>query len=616
MLRRSIKTAALCLMLTGAVRAGDLPQTFTLGNYIPDGGWLYVHGVHGEHMQWLQDEWNEVFDMLEKSKIHKDVMSLAMSKMEAEQKVEAQAMIDKVTTLIQGVDWAKLAGREFAFHERSGMPIGAEYAALLRGTEGSGESNFQGLHNILKELASLSPEVKLEETNIGDMQVLKLGAANAEGPAAMVSLALFRKGDIIGATMGDSLFKDVIGLLRGDSTVTPVVRGERFRAAIKKVDTPTDAVMFFDAHSLVSGIQTIAGMAMQGKAPDSAEAKMLGAIFSTIDVFDYVVSSSSMQGRQHVTHEIAKIREGRQDSPLMKLVVNRKPFEKFDKYIPADATSFSLSPLVDLEMTYDFILDFVATNVPEGEQTVTKIKTKLSEAGFDPKEQIFSWLSGEMITVSMPPAVVTGMSQADSVTMIRVKDAELAAKKVNAAIDFANAFMQQQGQQLMIQPAQVGVDGFREVTHPMMAMFMRPVVGVHDGFLVIGTSSGAIKKCFDVAAGKAPSIATNDRFKKEGLAPDGKFRSASFTDLSKLGEELGGALAMMGMFGGMATSSLPPEEAAGVQKLMTIVMKLGPVLNELDFFSSQAAMTTYDGKLTMTTTKVMTYKSDKESAPK
>lgn len=603
-------------MLTGAVRAGDLPQNFTLGNYIPDGGWLYIHGVHGEHMQWLQDEWNEVFDMLQKSKIHKDVMSLAMSEMDAEQKVEAQAMIDKVTTLVQGVDWAKLVGREFAFHERSGMPIGAEYAALLRGTEGSGEANFKGLHDILKEISGLSPEIKLEETKIGDMEVLTLGAANAEGPAAMVSLSLFRKGDIIGATMGDSLFKDVTGLLRGDSTVTPVVRGERFRAAIKQVDTPNDAIVFFDAHSLVHGIQTIAGMAMQGKAPDSAEAKMLSAIFGTIDVFDYVVASSSMKGRQNVTHEVSKIRDGQQGSPIVKMMTNRTAFERYDKYIPADATSFSMNPLVDLEMTYDFILDFVATNVPEGEETVTKIKSKLTEVGFDPKEQVFSWLSGEMITVSMPPAVVTGMSQADSVTMIRVKNEEIATQKVNAAIDFANAFMQQQGQQLMIQPAQVGVEGFREVTHPMMAMFMRPVVGVHDGYLIVGTSTGAIKKCFDVAAGNAPSIATNERFKKEGLAPEGKFRSASFTDLSKLGEELGGALAMMGMFGGMATSSMPPEEAAGVQKLMTIIMKLGPVLNELDFFSSQASMTTYDGKLTMTSTKVMTYKSDKESAPK
>ena len=151
-------------------------------------------------------------------------------------------------------------------------------------------------------------------------------------------------------------------------------------------------------------------------------------------------------------------------------------------------------------------------------------------------------------------------------------------------------------------------------------MFMRPVIGVTDDWLMIGSSASAINKCLDVAAGEAPSIRTNARFMEEGILPDSAVQGASFSDTSKLGQQLGQAVGMIGMMGGMMSAGIDGEDAAEkkqmLQKLMSIVMKLGPVLQKLDFFSSSSSVCTYDGKSLLRSESVMTYKRPPQTAPR
>ena len=156
-------------------------------------------------------------------------------------------------------------------------------------------------------------------------------------------------------------------------------------------------------------------------------------------------------------------------------------------------------------------------------------------------------------------------------------------------------------------------EGFRQVTHPMMMMMLKPVIGVKDEWLIVGTSAEAINKCLAVAGGDAPSIMENKRFREDGLIPKGPVRSASFTDTTNFGQELGAALGVIGMVGGMATASMPdqPEDARQAkriaQTMLSTMMKLSPVLQKLDFYSSESAVTTVDG-LVMRQERVVTYK--------
>jgi hypothetical protein len=639
--------------------AGSLPSRFTLGNYVPDRAWFFVHVVDNPDRAWIDQQWSEVIDAFKNSGIDRDITSLILSLMSDEDRAKAQTTIDKVTTLLRGVRWGDLVKHEIVFAEGvSPTPTGYGYVVLTRGAEGSGAANLAGFVAILKEIAALSPKFALTESKVEQIEVwtMRLGD-KPENPT--VALDVFRKGDVVGMAidppMGDPVkatrqtFEDVSALLNGKSTKKSFVASARFQEALSQVKPPQDCIVFFDAKVLFSDLSrmferfeamAIAKQAKKqqqaapnGAAPtpaerpaeraqakddeDDADVEGLGVlrkVLSLVDFLDYVVSTIETQGRRELTHEVTRLQPGKEASPLVPALLVRKPFERFDQFIPADATGFSLDGFIDLGAFYKLAMDFIVKEVPAGPQVVAKIEAVCAQLGFHPQRDLFDWWSGETISIEMPAAVVTPMGGADSVTLIRVRNSEVAAQKINTAIDFIKSKLQAEGQMLMVTPAKVNAEGFREVTHPMFAMFLRPVIGVQGDWLMIGSSAGALNKCLDVAAGKAPSIKENKRFQAEGLIPSGPVLAASFKDTSNYGQELAGVIAMVGMVGGIVTGTIPEKDEEAkkfkqvAQSALGIVMKLGPILQQIDFYSSESSISTYDGKLTLRTESVITYK--------
>ncbi|MCH8940182.1 MAG: hypothetical protein IIC27_03535, partial [Chloroflexi bacterium] len=82
---------------------------------------------------------------------------------------------------------------------------------------------------------------------------------------------------------------------------------------------------------------------------------------------------------------------------------------------------------------YRGALDFVATNVPDGANRLAEWERSQKEWGFHVERDLLSWLSGESISIQLPPSGGQGVS---GVVMIRVNDPRLAAQKVNAALDY------------------------------------------------------------------------------------------------------------------------------------------------------------------------------------
>ncbi len=612
-----------------AVRAiaGPLPAAFTLGKCVPADSWMYVHVVTNPERAWLEARWSEIFADLKKTGVDQDLVKLFMSLLGDSERAAAQATMNKVLTLIQGVNWSDLADKEFVFAERpSDSMLGFDYIVIVQGKAGSGEANARGLVGILKEAATASGST-LNQAKVHDAEVWEF--AHEKLTQIGLSIALFRHQDTIGFLTGKKTLDDVVGMLTGKSQAKSLMTAPRFQEALSLVESPADSIGFFDwkmfAGSLRTMFKNIEKKANQSK-PEAAAANagkaegmaIVMKVLDRVDVFDYSVSSAATKGMREMRWDAVRLQSGKEGTPLAKAILNRKPFDKFDQFIPAEATGFSLSGAMDFEMLYDMVIDFVEKEVPGGKDGVAQWKGMLASVGFDPKADLFAWWSGEMASIEMPPAVVTPMGGSDGVFMVRVKNTELARTKLNSFVDMIKARMQGEGQTLMISPAKVDAEGFREITHPSLAMFLKPVIGVHGDWMMIGTSSTALQKCFDVATGKAPSVIKNARFSEEGLVPKGPVRSASFADTSKTGQELASALGMVGMFGPMIVGGMPDKTAEEKQQKqviesgMRILVKLAPVLQKLDFYSSESSMGTYDGKLTLKTDSVVTYKKGKE----
>jgi hypothetical protein len=613
------------LVLAGhALSADKLPPQFTLGRYVPADAWLYIHGVDNPERHWIDERWAKVIQTVADSGVDQDLANLIFPLIPEAQRQAARDGLDRIVKAVKTVKWTDLPRHEFAFAERiSTGGLSYDYLMLFRGD--SAEHNYKALADILKEVAGLSDELGVQSLDTDGINVLALGGRNPD--AEKLSKPVFwllRKDDIIGAVLsppvGDrdrTITDDVIGMMSGKKPVPSIADSPRFRKALAHIEAPADQVSFFDLKMMFGNMRgmfdTISRRVDKGDDKGHAAVGTMAKLVRLADVVDYTVSSTGTKGRRCLSDEYTQFQPDKKDEPVARLVLGRKPFEHFDKYIPQSATSFSLSAGIDIESLYNLLTGFVKDNLSDGPQALDKLNGLFAQIGFDPQRDLFSWWSGEMIQLSMPATVVTPMGGgSDWALMVRVKNPEVASCRVNAAIDWVNKKLQQRGQMLMVSPAKCGSGSFREVTHPMLAMIARPVIGVQDNWLVIAKSASTVDKCMAVAKGDAPSIMKNERFRDEGLVPGGPVQCMSFEDLSGRGQEWAGKAAAAGMMGGVAASMLPaevPQETRQlIQNLTGIVAKLAPALQQIDFYSSRASRGTREGDSALRKQTVVTYK--------
>lgn len=622
------------MFMTLPASAGSVPEQFTLGRYVPGNVWLYMHEVHNPERAFIDKEYAEVFEAFHKSGIINDVKSLVMSNIPSEEdKAKANEALSTAVKLLESVEWGRMTEKEFVYAHRMQAPM-PEYVFLFRGAEGSGEKNFKGLRDIVHSIVGFATEAMKQNMPQGEgappMPVLEFKQIDGNDnqwtlafPIPMpYSLDLVRDGDVIGIILGASISGEVRGLMSGKGAVPSIVDNARFREALSQVPSPENGMEFFDVKMMFENINGIVQMALSQGGPGEEIEKIravIGKVRGMIDFVDYVLVTHETEGVRDIGTSVCRIQAEKKDSPICKALTDRKAFDAFDKYIPADATGFSMGTGINFGLLYTTIINFIEKDVPEGAAAIAEYRAKLAEVGFDPEKDIFSWLSGEYVVIELPssgPASPMGMGGGEFALMLRVSDAAKAKERLNTFVEKAKANLPPEAQQQVAINAATGVsaEGFHEVKIMQLAMMMPglvPVFGVAGDWLCVASSAAAVNKCLATASGDAPSIKTNERFQKEGLTPTGPVTSVNFTDLSNMGQELGMVFGMMGM---MSMAVPPGPEGKPARDMLTILTKLGPVMAKLDFFSSEASMTTFDGT-TWKTKSVITYKDPKASAP-
>lgn len=589
----------------GGASAG-MPEPFTLGRFIPDDVWLYVHTIQTPETTWIDEQWARVWRAFEKSEIADDLTGLVLSQVAAEDRAEVDAQIRSCKGLVLGVNWGEVfGGKEFAFAERaSSTARGYDYFLLSRTTPESAEANYQALVRIISRIGEVSSRVRVSTQDVQGVPTRVLYLSGGEMGATGLRLTVFRKNDVLAIVTGKQSVRDVIRRLDENSTARGIANLPRFQNALAQVPPPGNQVTYVDLQMLMRDIlaQMSGEKSPRPFGPTPQIMTELGRIGQQFDIADYSISSSRIENQRQFTETYGRFQKGKENLPFARVLTDRQAFEPFDRFIPSKATAFSLSSFINLEHLYHAILDHLSNDTAEGPGLLQKWNALLTQLGFDPQRDLFDWWGGEFISVSLPAAMITPMARKDFVLMVRVKDSALAAQKVNALLDTVSARFKGQGQMLLLQPAKVRVEGFRQITHPMLAMLIQPVIGVHDGWLMVASSPAALNQCLAVAAGEAPSIRKNERFAAEGIIPEGAVSSASFGNTSRRGEELADALGMVGFVAGLlpmikvnANDGEDSEAMGLLQKLLPLVAKLGPILREIDFYSSESAVSTFDG---------------------
>lgn len=600
MYRNSVVCAAAsAVVLAGLAQPVGAADRFSLGRAVPQGVYYYAHGAHNPERDAINARWDEIGQAVVDARFQDDVRDTIRGLLtNEEERADFDAFWEKVSELIDGIEWRGLASEEIVYFARLSGKI-PEHVIMLRGDPGAADKNITGLRTMLEELVKVSEgNLTLEVAEDNGNGFWRL---TGEGMPFQVQLA--RRGDVIAVGLAQELLRESLGLLGGGSNGQPLVDTQRFKSALASLPAAEDTILFFDIAQLFDSLRAMLEVAEQ-EAGDSDDTELIVGIVSKIldqlDVVDFIVSVGQTDGNRVLTHEVARLKPGGADRGIGKVVRDQKPITRFDQYVPQEATDFSVSNGIDLEVLYDLVLDFIRQNVPDGEVALQDWARVQEEIGFNLQEDLLSWLTLEYVSVTLPAATPSAFSQEDSVFLLRVRDPAKARTRIDGWINNLQALLTENNQALMISDVQVdGAEGFKSVTHPMVMMFIRLVYGVHEDRLIISNSAQAIATCLATARGEHPSVAQNPRVQQEGLLPKGPACSVSFTDQSWLGQEIAGALGMvsfaMNMFGAVMASE-DPEAGVLLGGIGKVIGKLSPIVARINFLSSTASATTFDGQ--------------------
>jgi hypothetical protein len=586
------------------VRAAGIDD-FKLARAIPADAMLVVDTRDHAGKEFLDRQFQRVWDAVEKQNFDSDVKRLLRGLMQdqGEDIDKFDTQWQQIRDLAAGVTWSQLGERECAFALKLAVPAGVDFVLLLVPPEDQVAKDFEGLTAILKKLVDLAPkgELVLSSEGEGDVVVHKLAVPN---PMTPVSFTLARHKNVLVVGFGPSMVEQTLALLRGqsDAATAALASTERFQQAFKRLPAPTDSLFFVDLARLMVQCRGFAQMLAQmanatasqpvESQPAGWSADFLPRIVDELDLWDYVAGVATTDGMKTTRDQVGVLREEAKIRPLFKALYANGPVRDPLKFIPKEATGVSVSNGLDFAAFYKAVLDFIEKQVPQGKDLIAQWQQQQESMGFNVEADLLSWLGGGYAKFN---ATRGSAYVQEWVFILDVRD----EPKANQALDKLCTRLDE-----WLVPNNGGVEdakleaaeGFKRVILPAFLAMLpigRPVFGVKDGHLFLGSSPEIVTTALEVGAGKQDNFSKNERFQKEGLPLGQNVAFFSFEDLSRLGEELGQAFAMAGL----AQMMMPPEaqKNPAVVTILSIVNKIGRVVKTLDFYKSSCSVSTFDG---------------------
>ena len=597
-----------------AVAETDLSR-FSLVDAVPSDAFITVSACANPERQFLNEYWEEVFKAFHESGILTDVWDLIMGFVDDEDLDAVEDLAERFGDLCGKVEFGDLFEKEFLYTARfdsslPGIPMLYEGVIAGRSDKKKAQANYDAFTAILYEVARLidseeEGSVSVTEKKAHGATIAMLGIPAAPGIGFGVAV---RKDVVVISLVGQSIMDETLKLLDGSSKAKRLKDSKRFQSAFSKLPAAEDTIVFFDLSGMLGTMRNMFDGMKKASAysepengnGDTEKARAFNAIsklMNDISIFDYIATVEWTDGYRVYSDTITPVKDGASSSPLYDVFTSGKPLKRFEKYIPKEAESFTVSAGIDLNELYAYLIDFVDKQVPGGSDFIEQFAGLQEEWDLDIGNDVIGLIDGASASFSIGK---------DFVFMIKVTNEKKAEKQLDHLIETINTLLGPE-QSLSSSTLKLGKKRkIRQISHPMMMMagiVTPPVIGCVDGYLMVGSSAKMVKTCLNTADGKHPNITKSERWRREAMVPDESILSISFTDETKFAQQLQemigglsmgfGMVGMMGMMGG----DMPPEAQAIFSEIPTILAKLGPVAGKLNFYQSSASYETFDGKM-------------------
>jgi hypothetical protein len=589
-----------CASLASAAESG---VQVDLRRAAPAEAHLVIYGKHNPERDYQRAYFEAVLQTLRDEKLVDRFVEIISSRMPQEQLDKTKEIIGEIHAALEPVHWQTLADcSEVLYVQQMEMPFN-QHLVVLRYPSDGAERLEAGVKNLFKLVEKYSNgQVPVQTYSQGNVEFTTLGLPKGVPMRPVVA----RLGDVLVFSTSDSIAQQGVARLLG-GTGPSKFDDPRLVEALAQLPEPEDAVVFFDASRLFSQLggigQFIRDQAKQNEnGPQNEEAAQKVDRFASLFEFfmnefavvDYEVAVEYTEGNQNRTATLGKMSAGAKDKLLGTMLIGGEPFTDWQSWVPADAVSYSLSTGVRLHPFYERLTQLLQEKIPETKEGFDKWEAVQEQVGVHLDRDILQSFSGESVSVTLPVSDPAAQGGHESVHALKCSNPEKIRELLHRLVDSLNQFPAVQAQQLSFQPCE-DLPEFERLNAMFFTMFgIQPVIGFQDGWMICGSSQGAVQRVLDARAGRSDTIDTSDSFQRFDEVIDGPINSVCYTNLAEGTHHAAQAIRQVGIVApaiiGMFAAKADPEDLKPVQELLALLPSVANVVEKFDFLEAKLSI--------------------------
>jgi hypothetical protein len=595
MLRRlsTFAVAAIVALASSAGWAADSATAVDLKRAAPANVHLAVYAKHNSERDYQREYLEEVWKTVQDEEICKRVLKIITSRVPEDKLDKAKAVFRDVKEALEPIDGeALLNAKESVVVQRFEAPFQQTLVAM-RLESGEAEKVQKGVAQVFALAAKNHPDkISVEEIEVGDAKatILRLPEKSPYQPAVA------QLDDVVLFSTGPKLLRESLNLLQSDAGESKF-DDPRLQEALEHLPKPEDALMFFDGARLFKSLHGVSDFIREQKSDDEkAErvAKLFDRIIDELNVIDYEASVQFTEDGENREAAIGKLADDAESKILGKTFMQGQPFDKWQEWIPKEATSYSLGTGANLHELYKGIMEIVREEFPESHAKLDEFEEKQEEIGVNIDRDILQSFSGEYVTVRMKVEGPQGAETVQGVTALRCENPERIGELLERAVDGLSELPALAAQELELVDSE-DLDGFKELhANFFKALGASPVIGFKDGWMIVSSHAEAAEKFVAVREGDAATIDQAETLKGFDLEADGEVYAVSYCDVGagirQAADWIDKVGAMAPMFVGMIGAKAKPEDLKPLQEAVGLLPSIAKVVRKFDFMEDRLSI--------------------------
>lgn len=592
---------ALLLCANGAV-AAEPSRSVKLQRGVPADAFLAVHQRHNVERDFQRKYFEEVWSTVQETQIIERAVKIVTDRLEQEDLDKAQSVLDALREAAAPIDFKAMLQCEEAVRAQfmefpspgEKRPPSGQHLVLMRLTPDQAAASEEGFRNLLG-LAEKYSEGKLtvETAEEGEASIATLSTP----PMVPIRPTVARLGGVLLLASNDKIARRSLAALV-DEEGTSKFDDPRVKEALKRLPEPEDSLVIFDGKLLFNQLRGMGEFLRQAEPDNPNIGRVAGLVELLLDelaILDCQVTVEYTEDNLNRSATFGTLVPGAEEKLLAKMLGSGEPFEDWQSWVPADAISYSLTTGVNLHPLYVKIVEVLEERVPEAQPLLEKFQQVQSDLGVNLDEDILQAFSGEFVSVSVPAGDPSAGAKSGSVIALRCRNPERIGELLDGLAEHLQEVPALKAQQIKLVESE-GLEGFRELSVLALAPFgVRPVIGFHDGWMILGSNAQAVERVLDTRAGKGETIADTEAFKQFNLEVEGPVRSIGYRNLAGSTRGIADFLNRVGFMApailGMAGAQADPEKLKPVQEVLALLPSVAKILRKFDFLEAKLSVT-------------------------